>query len=398
VISKVQNYENNKKISFKSKYMPEKVAREFQQVLLDKTVRSVDLYIHSSPDDDAINSAMVVYHWLKKVGKQVSLCLNPEETKGLIFNPNKYNIKYNQSPADIAFITDCNSIKRIPTRFIESFKSQSEKSIIGIDHHKPEAVTRGDLYIDTTSRSCCEIIYMFMQRIGEKLSKDDLRNLYRGILSDYKKSNYIKITPSPQGALMKKLPELEKDTNAKKILTEIEANLSDSDKKKVYKYLNILSNLNSKEKIFRKWLSSQVKVTNSGELAYVIINPHEKLWASVGMDNARSSAILGELRSSLLHNAKKDTLFSVEQKKQFQNLQGAIIFYRTSKEPNSPYQISLTSKNGYAEKLITHIKTNLNPNLTAGGHANRAGGKIESLNESKINKFINYFLQAADKV
>ena len=378
--------------------MPNKTAQELKRQFLN--AKTIDLHPHRAPDDDAINSVMVIYNWLKNLRKEVSICVNPESSKKLRFKPQKYNIKdfKNTTPADVACILDFNDPVRMSQSYTNLINKQKPQTIIGIDHHAKETPLSKNLYIDSTSRSCCELVYMFFQTIGRKLNKNDLTNLYCGMLSDYQKSSFIKIESSLNSYKLIKLTDLKKDKNATRILGEIEARLSETDKQKIYKYLDTLSHLNKEEKVFRKTLFSKVKVTPNGKLAYVVIDPQDEQWASLGMDNTKTSAILGDLRQRLLNGVQKDPLFSPEQKKSLENLQGAIIFYRTSKDADSTYRMSLTSKNNYAITLVEHIKTHINPKLIAGGHPNRKGGMIKSFNQKEVNEFVNHFLQAANEI
>ncbi len=384
MISSVQNCNNTSQIAFCSKYMSKKDAMELYRKLSATNVKTVDIWPHRSPDDDAINSATVIYRLLEKLGKKVSICLHLDGTEGLLgFNWGRYNIKNNSHPADMAILVDCNELGRLSKTHENTFRKQVPKTVIGIDHHKADNAVEGKFYIDSSSRSCSELVYMFLKRIGAKLNKEDLKNLFCGIISDYQKSGYVKIESSLEGTLFIKMPALKEDKNADRILEEIKKTLSLKERKKIYKYLDILSNLNNKEKAFRTQLSSEVKLTSNKKLAYVIIAPQDKQWETIGMDNTRTSAILGELRRKLLDTNK--------------DLQGAIIFYRTSSLPNSTYRMSITSRNGYADTLIKHIKSSINPDLIAGGHTDRAGGKIESLEASDVKKFVSDFLQAAEE-
>lgn len=394
------NYDNyqisNNKTSFTARLIPPKeVAKILREV---KIAHKVDIYVHSAPDEDTINSAQVVYKWLKKKGKDVSICTNPKDLKGLFFKRAKnYKINSNPKSTDLAVILDFNSVTRISKDFAKKlFKS---KKIIGLDHHNivDDSLNR-HLYVDGSASSCSGIVYRFFEGIGRKLKKTDLENLYCGMLDDYKKSKLIEIKTTKSGIKITKTPVFFKDENSKEVFERVERQLGSKRKNKVHTHFNILNNLTVKEKAFRENNFSKVEVTPNGKLAYLIINPHDKEWASLGMDNKRTSEIIGELRSKLISNSAQDKSIPAELRNKLKNVEGAIIFYRTSSSPKSEYRMSITSKGDYAQRLINYVRNNINPNLVAGGHPNRSGGRIPTFKKEDVRDFISNFLTAAERL
>lgn len=360
-------------ISFGAKPMPLQTAKSFEMKLLDKSIKNIDIYCHSSPDEDTIQSMKVFAHWLRKYKKKISVCIKPEDTKNLFFIPSKYKIKKSSKKPDIALVVDFNGKERIP----EQFKKALPGNIVGFDHHQDmQDPLGGVFYKDTSAKSCCSIIYRFFESLGKKLNKNDLKSLYCGMLSDFEKSKLVMLKDSK----LIKLPELDVDKNSREILEKIESQLSSKDKEQIHRHLDIISNLTKKEKALQKRLQSEIKYTPNGKFAYVVIPLQDKQWESLGMDTPRTSAIIKDLRIATLDNTP--------------SIQGVMAFYSAK----DCYKISIHSRNSYAQKLINYITNNITPNLQAGGHPDRTGGRIYSKNKNDIDNFISNFLTAAEKV
>lgn len=392
----LNNYQISNKVSFAARPIPRHVVKGFVRDL--QRAEKIDIYVHAAPDEDTINSAQVFYNWIKKMGKNVSICANPRELKGLFLkHKNKYKIKNDSKSADLALVLDFNSESRISNTF--SKKLKQSKKIIGLDHHHTvDDGIRKHLYIDNKAASCCGLVYRFFEGLGSKLKKSDLQKLYCGMISDYKKSKLIDIKTKHNSIEIIKLPAFFEDKNSKEVFEKVEAKLNKKSRSKVYKHLNIIGNLTSKESAFREKSISKVQVTPNGKLAYLVIEPHDRDWALIGMDNNRTSAIISDIRSRLIANNKNDKSITKELKNKLKDVEGAIVFYRTSVSPKSEYRMSITSKGDYAQRLINYIQTNITPNLIAGGHPNRAGGKITTFKKEEVDKFVGNFLIAASKL
>lgn len=387
----------NNSPSFGAKVIPYEVGAKYKKLLLKGD--TVDIYCHMSPDDDTVNSMKVFAGWLKRHGKKVSVCINPAETKHLYFSPKKYTIKTGSQISDavlpdVALVLDFNGKSRIDKAYINEFEKCKPENVVCFDHHIPmENPIEGNVYRDETAMSCCSIVYRFFESIGEKLKKNELKSLYCGILSDYSKSKLVEVSNND----LIKFSRLDEDKNSKEILERIEKQLDKKDRIKIYKHLDILSNLTKEEKALKKHLYSKVEVTKNGKLAYVVLDPEDEAWRSAGMDGTRTSAILRELREKLVSDQTNKN-FSPEQQKKIKDAKGAIIFYRKKDTADSTYQMSFTAKGNYAQELVDYIRANINPNLQEGGHPNRRGGKIYSIAQNEVNAFINSFLTAAEKV
>ena len=78
------------------------------------------------------------------------------------------------------------------------------------------------------------------------------------------------------------------------------------------------------------------------------------------------------------------------------DVQAAAVFYSNPSE--NLYKISIHTKNDYAKRYNEYIRENLYPELTAGGHSNRGGGRIYTLDKDECHKWANYFVQAAENI
>lgn len=384
------NY-NRSNVAFGAKPVAKETALYYINKIKDSGAKRIHLHGHSSLDNDSYESENGLSQLLKAMGVDNYVCAKNEQLKGLFLSRSKEIYKGDKQP-DLIVTLDFNDIKRVPKLYKDVFE-KNKGNIIGLDHHLRTDTMKGDFYIDETAKSCSGIVFRFAEALGVKLRKRDYRGLYCGMLSDYQKSKLIKFE---DGQLIK-MPELYEDKNSLEVLEKVEKLINNKDKAKVFKYLDIMSNLTPKEMAFRDKLPSMVQVSPNGKLAYVAIDPKDKQWAGIGMDNDRTSAILRDLRLKMLDNSKSD-IFNQKQKQMLKNAKAAIIFYRTSSKSHGCYQMSLHSKDSYAEKIIKYIKTNLDPELEAGGHENRAGGRVHSVSRQDANQFVNLFIQAAEKI
>jgi nanoRNase/pAp phosphatase (c-di-AMP/oligoRNAs hydrolase) len=354
---------------------------------------------HRSLDDDTFNSAIVINNWLKTLGKKVSVCYSKSETKGLFLNYfDRFRIKKaDKESKGLKFVVDWNDKSKIPQEYEKSFQHFDKEDVIGLDHHiKTPFGKDTKIHINTKAQSCCEMVFDFLNSIKQELKRKDLERLYCGVLSDARKSKLINLKRDGKKLYIEKLDKLDEHKHTKEVMDKIEASLSERSKRKIYRHLDTISHLNSAEKTFRKGLYSKINVTENGKLAYVVIDPQDKQWAALGMDNTRTSTIIGDMRSRIVHPEPNDPFVNHGLKEKLKNVEGAIVFYRLS-QGNTTYQMSMTTKGNYAERLINQVRKK-NPDLAAGGHPDRAGGRILSVDKKDVDGFINGFLDAAKEL
>lgn len=391
---------NQKALSFKGVKVPTPVVDNFNAVLKNPFIKTVDVYCHGSPDDDTVNSAAPIIRLFQKFGKNVNVCVNKLKTKALYYSPK--DIKKDLNPADATFVLDFNSFSKVPTSFKNLFKTVKSETIFGFDHHPKSADSfAGNVYIDESAKSCSSVIFRLLEGLGGKFSKRDLKNIYCGMLSDFQKSKLVKIE---NGKLIK-TEYLEKDKNSKEILEKVEAKLNDKDKARIISHLDVMSNLKPLEKKFLKRIFSEIQVSQNGKFAYLAIDPQDKDWLALGQDNFRTSEFLRYLRLKLINNVQASELFTAEQKAKMKDLKGAVVFYRAG----SVYQYSVHTKpDGFDARELRLIakpkfeayskEKDSNLEIEGGGHVGRAGGRIHSIEKEDVNQFVKSFMDAFEKI
>ena len=279
--------------------------------------------------------------------------------------------------------------------FKNLFAQNKPENIIGYDHHtKGEAPLNGNFYVDDSAKSCCGVLTRFFEGLDRKLNKADTKSLYCGMVSDYKKSGLLKITKENNAYNVQKTEKLLNDKNSLEVFNKLDKQLSLEEKNNIYKHLDPLSRLTQNEKLLRKRLFRDIKVTPNGKMAYIVIPPKDKLWQKVGMDTPATSEILKDLRVRVAENPSNVDFLSSEQKKDMKNVDTVIAFYRKSGSFDE-YRMSIHSKSNSALKLIDNAKIS-NSQITAGGHPDRAGGKIDSIAENDVRNFVNALVKASD--
>jgi hypothetical protein len=222
------------------------------------------------------------------------------------------------------------------------------------------------------------------------------------MLNDISKSNCIKLFRVNGKDIVVRTNEIKKFPQTKELLDKIESQLSPDKRDKIISHLNIMANLTPEEADFHKKLvSKMVQFTKNGKLAYIIIEPENQEWKKLGQDNIITSTILSNVRKRLLENSPNDKLIPDNLRKKLSKVKGVIIFYRGEEKDtlsDEIYRMSIHSKNKYAKKLIKFIKNNLDSKIVAGGHSNRAGGRIFSIKPDDCNAFISKFLFAAENL
>ncbi len=139
------------------------------------------VYIHVSPDGDAISCAISIYRALTPVGKKVHLISSDDI-------PNKYSFypesalfeKPGRAGYDLAVAVDCCDINRLGAGSISFLKS---KSRVVIDHHKShQKFGQANLVIPNTA-SCAEVLYHLLDDM-KLITKPVAEAIFCGIVSD----------------------------------------------------------------------------------------------------------------------------------------------------------------------------------------------------------------------
>ena len=149
---------------------------------------------HRSPDGDAIGSSLALYHYLKRKGKAAKVMMPNGYPEFLKWIPgNDFVLIYEEdesggdsviAQADLIFSLDYNVLYR--TGDMAAKLEESDADFIMIDHHQQPADYPTVTFSDTTSCSTCQMIYEFIEGLGDVELIDDstAQAIYCGIMTD----------------------------------------------------------------------------------------------------------------------------------------------------------------------------------------------------------------------
>lgn len=167
--------------------------------------KDIVITTHRNPDGDAIGSSLALYHYLNKLGHTVRIISPSEYPEFLEWMPDVnhiiiYDVDSERSKetierADIIFYLDFNALDRID-KVGELTDAQRCVKVL-IDHHLYPDPMADYVLSDTMASSTCELIFDFIDRLGDKQKID--RNIadciFTGILTD---TGSFKYSTSPK--------------------------------------------------------------------------------------------------------------------------------------------------------------------------------------------------------
>ena len=174
--------------------------------------------------------------------------------------------------------------------------------------------------------------------------------------------------------------KLMNDKNAFEVYLKLVQKINNEQIKKIAQAVDIVSNLTEEEQEFQNSLQDRIQYSKNGKIAYVEIPPDDKEWSKLGEDNSRTSTILNRFRQSCIKNLK--------------DIQAVFIFYKSE----GKYKFSAHSESQTLLDLFNYIEKTKIPDFTknAGGHKDRAGGKIFTLSPEKCHKWVEDIISCAD--
>lgn len=158
------------------------------------TPKKIAIIPHRSPDGDAMGSTLGLYHFLKKLNHQpvvVSpndfpnfLSWLPGSENVLIYENEKESVAKVLQSVELIFTLDFNALHR--TGEMEQVLKKLDVPFVMIDHHQKPDDYAVVTYSDTSIGSTCQMIYQFIDYLGEKnlLDKTIATCLYTGIMTD----------------------------------------------------------------------------------------------------------------------------------------------------------------------------------------------------------------------
>jgi phosphoesterase RecJ-like protein len=158
------------------------------------TPKKIAIIPHRSPDGDAMGSTLGLYHFLLKYNHQ-PIVIAPNEFPDFlswlpgsetvqIFEKNKESCTKILEEAEIIFTLDFNALHRVGE--MEKVLEKLKAPFIMIDHHQKPDDYAAYMYSDTSFGSTCEMLYNFIDFLGEKQAIDQTIGtcIYTGILTD----------------------------------------------------------------------------------------------------------------------------------------------------------------------------------------------------------------------
>lgn len=311
--------------------------------------KNIVIIPHKNPDGDAVGASLGLYHFLKGQKHHVNVITPNDYPDFLKWMPSEtLVIKYDNETekgntlienADLIFTLDFNALNRIGA--LEMPVTNSKAIKIMIDHHQEPDNYAKFIYSDVSMSSTCEMIYNFLDMLGEvnQIDANIATCLYTGIMTDtgsFKFSCTTTQTHKIIGTL------IEKGANN----TQIHNNIYDT-----YSY-NQLQLLGCALK--------NLRVLPEYNTAYITLSQEE-----LNTFNFKKGDTEGFVNYGL---ALKGIVFS-------------IIFIENNQE--GIVKISLRSKGDFSvnEFAKTHFE--------GGGHINAAGGKSTLSLVQTVEKFIS---------
>lgn len=399
IINSVKNFMQP---NFTANVMPKNCAEYIDNKL--KTAKTVDIFCHSSTDEDSFNSAKAMYYYLNSQGVKPRIivsngkeCFNYDAKKYNILQADEVNEKTKK--ADMALCVDFSAKSRATSSNVLNYINNYGENLVGFDHHNNEdkitqnynqitqsyaknqtkpALENKNFYIDSSAKSNCAIISRFFDAINHKTTKEEGQSLLAGMLDDTMKDGFTKISTSGQIEVSDKTNDC---GNTKTVMNNVLSALTDVDKMGVFSHFAEKSKLTDKEINFQKTLKNRTQYSANGKFAYLEIQQGDKEWEDLGRDTVRTKQVLGNYRKEMLSD---------------KNVEAVAVFFPTNQKDT--YKMSILTNKDYAKQIIDDIKTTMYPELIAGGHDDRSGGTLNSSDKDVCHNWVELFVNSAEKV
>ena len=396
----INSFKTSIQPNFTANIMPKNCAEHINKQL--KSAKSVDIFCHTSSDEDTFNSAKAMYSYLQNQGIKPRIIVSGGKDN-YKYDTEKYNIiqdnrvNKDTKKADLALCVDFSSPNRVSANTLKYLKSYGNK-IVGFDHHNdPDLITKNynkiteayaktqtlpdykpqNYYIDASAKSNCAIISRFFDAIGHRASHEEARSLFAGMFDDTSKDGITRVNKLGKVKVSEKVDDF---GNTKEVMKNVLGRMRVFDKLAVLKHFADKTKLTEKEITFSKTLNDKTQYSQNGKFAYIEISPNDKEWEDLGKDTTRAKKVLQQFRKDALNNENIDTV---------------AVFYPTN---TGNYKMSIQTKADYAKQIIDNIKATTYPELIAGGHENRSGGSIETLDTQKCHEWVNLFKNSAEQI
>lgn len=164
----------------------------------------IGITYHTSPDGDAVGSALALMQGLRKYGKMAYILSKDDISENLGFLPGSSEIDSDiyepKEETDLVIVLDCGNVERIAANLI-----YYNGSVMNIDHHISNSKYGNINYVDSTASATAEIVYLLLQEMNIIVNKDMATCLYTSLVTDtgsFRHSNVTKRTHDIAGELI----------------------------------------------------------------------------------------------------------------------------------------------------------------------------------------------------
>jgi len=173
-----------------------RLIKEVIQVLLAS--RRILITTHVNPDGDGISSELALYHYLKRLGKEVAV-INRDPVPDIFdFLPGVDEIRIDSHPSfqpDLILIMDCGGLERTGLQT----ESTNHSMIVVIDHHLTNDHSGAVNLLDPKASATGELVYLLLRQMEEE-GRGDLDYtvalcLYTSIFTDTGSFRYSNTSP-----------------------------------------------------------------------------------------------------------------------------------------------------------------------------------------------------------
>jgi phosphoesterase RecJ-like protein len=179
------------------------------------TAENIVITSHRSPDGDSIGCSLGLYHFLRKIGKSVTV-VHPDPAPDFLlwldgsedivtYELNKEHASQFLAEADLIFSLDYNAPDRVGRDMEPALREASAKKIV-IDHHPNPDLGFFDLVLsDTSAGSTSEMIFQLIEGSGnlDKMDATIGTPLYLGIMTDTGSFRFPSMKPETHEILAK---------------------------------------------------------------------------------------------------------------------------------------------------------------------------------------------------
>ncbi|PIR04356.1 MAG: hypothetical protein COV59_01345 [Candidatus Magasanikbacteria bacterium CG11_big_fil_rev_8_21_14_0_20_39_34] len=150
--------------------------------------QNVLLLPHQNPDPDALGSALAMYEFLKKSGKNVKVFCKTGVPSRLHFLPNHTEVVsdpciWKETPFDTIILFDSGDLFYAGVaEYIEELTSRP--TIINIDHHASNKKFGDVNLLDISASSTAEVVYYFFHVNRFEINANMATNLIAGVIAD----------------------------------------------------------------------------------------------------------------------------------------------------------------------------------------------------------------------